>query len=719
MKGARIWAVVAAVVLAAASVGLGQWANSAIRLGLLVGHTAVSWTAAVLPGPAAVQGTVVAPPRPLTGPFSGSPCVYYRKLVERETTDSEGRTSWSTVEDTSQHLAFELQDASGALLIDPGAAETRAPQVHQHREGDMRYTEYAIQPGHEVFAFGNWSGQQFQPADGVPFLVSALGEHQYRRGKGAQSLLACSLAILSACFAVFFLCMGCRWHHVFTYLLLLATVLPSWLFLQWFSLARSQFEFADRALLAAERHIAATPSDTIASALLKAAYNDGVERLEAYRGKLPNRVLAWSVRLRHFPQLELSSVERQHAAAFPPRPRPEVGLPIWSGVLFGGAGIVAILLFTPLAFRRLKVKRLIENLPTTPVKGVVVGATELTGTAVAEPAWLTSRYATKRCCWFKYVTKEKRGSGKNSRWVTIESGEEHVPFLLRDASGEIRVHPAQATVTGRQVLHRREGRRVKTEWLFDHSDPLYVLGTARQFDPQDDYLSIAHDGESPYLISIRSEPDIQMSFAQSGFLYLNLALIGGTITLLTFLSLTRFSPFDFFVSGLLPPCYLALLALFFMYNDLIFLKNRMQRALAMIEVAIKKRADLVPHLVDVARAYFHYERETQAALAAARTEKLASITEVQESLAAQAAGVSQWRALVEQYPELKGNQLAQQLQQRLTELENEIAFCRQSYNDAVERYNTRIGTLPDLLVAKPCGFPAADYLAPDGSGPAN
>jgi hypothetical protein len=67
-------------------------------------------------------------------------------------------------------------------------------------------------------------------------------------------------------------------------------------------------------------------------------------------------------------------------------------------------------------------------------------------------------------------------------------------------------------------------------------------------------------------------------------------------------------------------------------------------------------------------------------------------------------------AIVENYPDLKGNEVVGQLQHRLTGLENEIAFCRQSYNDTLERYNSRIGTLPDLLIAKPFGFQHADFL---------
>jgi hypothetical protein len=710
MNKTRVWSILAAIALALASIGLGLWANSAIRLGLLVAHTPVSWTVAVLPGPAAVQGRAKLEREKLTGPFSNTQCVFFRKLIEREKRDSDGNTSWETVEDTSRFVPFRVTDKSGSLLINPVGAEFRAPQVHRHQAGKLRYTEYAIRPGDEVFVFGDSDGQQLRSADRVPFLVSGFGEEQYRVGKGILSLLLCSFAILSAAFAVYFWCVAFRWHHVFVYLAMLTTILPLWLFTQWFLLATSQFEFADTVLAAAQQHIQRTEPDTVAAALLKDVHNDGIHRVDAYRAKFPNQLAARSAGLRPFERIELSATEQKHAASYPLRPRPGANLAVWAGVIFGCIGFASLVTFTWLGFRRLKVKRLIENLPTTPAAGVVVGAAEVSGAPAEGPSWIKSRYLGARCVWYKSQTKEKRQSGKNTRWVVIDSAEEGTPFQLADSSGEIRVDPSKAKITGRRALHRREGKRIKTEWLIDQSDSLYVLGPARLANADDDFLSITHDNETPYLITIRSEDEVQTSFARRGFAFTNFALIGGTITLLTVMAMRGFSPFDFFLSGLFPPLYLAILSIFFMYNDLVFMRNRMHRALSMIDVALKKRADLVPQLVDVTQAYLQHEGDTQQALAAMRAAPSDSVVDIQQALTTQAAGVQRWLGVVESYPDLKASEVVMQLQHRLTCLENEIAFCRQSYNDTLERYNTRIGTLPDLLIALPCGFRASTFL---------
>ncbi len=705
------WSAIIAVVLGLVSLALGWWANDAIRLGLLVGHTPVSWAAAVLPGPAAVQGSVQsADTQLLTGPFSSQPCVYFRKLVEREEKDSDGDTHWKTIEDSSQHVPFQVRDPSGSLSVQPDGAEFRAPQVHRHQNGDMRYTEYAIRPGSEVFVFGDSDGTRLRAATQVPFLVSALGEEEYRHGKGFQSVLMCTLAVAAASFFVYFLCMAMRWHHIFVHLSLLTTVLPLWLFTQWFVLAKSQFEFADTALAAAEAHIATTDPDSIPAALLKEVYNDGVTRLSEYRAKLPNRVLAWGLGLRQFTPLELTSAEQAWTEKYPLRARPDVALSPFVGWLFGLSGLIALVVMGILGFRRLKVKRLIENLPTTPAAGAVYGAIELSGYARPGTGWLASRYTQKPCVWYKFETKERRGSGKNARWVVIESGEEGTPFGLEDDSGTIQVHPLGAKVTGRRSLRQREGRRIKTEWLVDQTDALYILGAAKLVHPEDDALSVAEETDTPYIISVESEGAVQLSFGRRGFRYSNGALIGGTVAILTLLAMRGFSPFDFFLAGLFPPLYLVTISVFFMYNDLIFLRNRMHRALSMIDVALKKRADLVPQLVDVTKAYLQHEKATHSALAAMRSSPGESVANIERTLEVQTTGVTRWRAVVEQYPDLKGNQVVQQLQHRLAGLENEIAFCRQSYNDTLERYNSRIQTLPEVVLAKACGFQPADFL---------
>ena len=373
--------------------------------------------------------------------------------------------------------------------------------------------------------------------------------------------------------------------------------------------------------------------------------------------------------------------------------------------------MLLLVLMVPFGFHRLKTKRLIENVPTSPTAGVVVGLTEVKGRAVKEESWLTSRYAKQRCCWFRYVKQQRQGSGKDAKWVTIASGEEKTPFALKDDSGSIQIDPQKASVTGRRVFHVRSGNIIRTEWAVDAKDLLYVLGPAGLKSAEDDFLTIAHQPDDRFLISVESERKIMLRFASAGFLLLNVSLIGGTTGILALLSMGRFSAFDFFLSALFPPLYLVGLVAAFLYNDLIYLRERMRRALAMIDVALKKRSDLVPQLVDLVKGYLQHEKKLLAAITEMRTRPPDSMDERERSETLHNRGTRAFLALMERYPDLKGEKLATDLQKRLITIENEVAFARAGYNDSVERYNTRIASLPEVILAQTFRFKRADLFS--------
>ena len=282
--------------------------------------------------------------------------------------------------------------------------------------------------------------------------------------------------------------------------------------------------------------------------------------------------------------------------------------------------------------------------------------------------------------------------------------------MLQDDEGTIRVDPTDAKVTGRRVFHEGGGSIIRTEWALDQKDSLYVLGPAGLQEPDDAFLTIRSQPEQRYLISVEPERTIMLRFAATGFMLLNLSLIGGTTAILAMLALSRFSAFDFFLGALFPPFYLAAVVCAFLYNDLVFLRERMRRALAMIDVALKKRSDLVPRLVSVVKGYLAHEQEVMEAITQMRTSPANSMADRQQAEARHEAGTRAFLATVEQYPDLKADQLAVDLQKRLATLENEIAFARASYNDSVERYNTRIASVPELFFAWTFRFRSASLF---------
>jgi LemA protein len=142
------------------------------------------------------------------------------------------------------------------------------------------------------------------------------------------------------------------------------------------------------------------------------------------------------------------------------------------------------------------------------------------------------------------------------------------------------------------------------------------------------------------------------------------------------------------------------------YNGLVALRNNIDKAWANIEVLLKQRHDELPRLVDVCKGYMQYERETLQSITDARMKYAAANTMDQK---AQASGnltlsVQRLFATAENYPELQANASFLELQKRVSELESQIADRREFYNDAINLFNTRIGQMPDTLVAGALGL---------------
>ncbi|CAN5701160.1 LemA family protein [soil metagenome] len=173
---------------------------------------------------------------------------------------------------------------------------------------------------------------------------------------------------------------------------------------------------------------------------------------------------------------------------------------------------------------------------------------------------------------------------------------------------------------------------------------------------------------------------------------------------------------------------IALLALFVIsqYNRLVSLRNRFMNAFAQIDVQLRRRYDLIPNLVEIAKGYMKHERETleaviQARNQASQAEKRAAADPSDADAVASLMGaeraltgtLGRFFALSEAYPDLKANQNMLSLQEELSSTENKIAFARQSYNDGVTRYNTARESFPTVLIAGAFGFEAAPLFIVD------
>src|SRR5471030_2862674 len=159
------------------------------------------------------------------------------------------------------------------------------------------------------------------------------------------------------------------------------------------------------------------------------------------------------------------------------------------------------------------------------------------------------------------------------------------------------------------------------------------------------------------------------------------------------------------------------------YNTLVSLRNRFKNAFAQIDVQLKRRYDLIPNLVEVAKGYMKHEHDTledvikarNIALAASQTAAAnpADANAMKGLVAAEsglAGAVSRLMVVQEKYPELKANQNMLQLTEELTSTENKIGFARQAYNDSVMSYNTTREVFPNVFFAGMFGFLPAELF---------
>ena len=137
------------------------------------------------------------------------------------------------------------------------------------------------------------------------------------------------------------------------------------------------------------------------------------------------------------------------------------------------------------------------------------------------------------------------------------------------------------------------------------------------------------------------------------------------------------------------------------YNRLIRLNIQVDEAFAQIEVQLKRRADLIPNLVETVKGYAAHEQSTFDAVVAARA-KSTSASTVADVAAADGALTNALRGLLavaEAYPDLKASANFLSLQEELSTTENKVSFSRQFYNDTVRALNTAVATVPTNFFA--------------------
>lgn len=392
----------------------------------------------------------------------------------------------------------------------------------------------------------------------------------------------------------------------------------------------------------------------------------------------------------------------------------------------GGLAALGCLLAS---FRNFRRKSLTEGLPTSRALGVFIGLVEIKGAAECEQP-LRSRITDASCVYYEWSIEEQwerkeRGSDGKTKtsggWTSVGQGKAVVPsFYVKDATGVVLVHPEGAEMDGAVVCNRTctpddplyygkgpatdiadsRYRRRFVEKVIRLHGPAYVVGKARERKDVAAAEIASDDSAQLYLVSGRSEKEVQSSFFWRGLGWsaLGLALLVVGFSLgdgLRNIDLAARRPFYLACAG----AYLGAWVLAWVwnvFNDLIGLRNRVREGWMLIDIQLKRRHDLIPNLVRIVGALRDHERNVHEQLAALRAQAAATMPAQPgpDPMALKPALL----VVQEKYPVLKAMSAFQRLQKDLVETEERIALARDYYNNIATHFNTRIEQVPDRFV---------------------
>lgn len=370
-------------------------------------------------------------------------------------------------------------------------------------------------------------------------------------------------------------------------------------------------------------------------------------------------------------------------------------------------------------------RRLLDDTPLSKTLGVFIGEVEVAGVCVTSTPF--QAHLSGRMCvlydwsvdeeWQRWETEtytDKDGRTRTrqvlrSGWTTVAGNEHSQGFYLQDEFGFLWVHPRGAdletlelfyeTATRSDALYFAKGpddeiadstgRRRFRESGLPVGTQLFVRGRASE---RSDIVApqIVQDPKADmFIITPRKESEVSAGKDTTYWLcnLLGLVAVVGGCGLLGAQQHAA-------VYGLVAVYLLAWAAgwVWMVFNSLVGLRNRVRQAHSLIDVQLKRRADLIPALVACLQGFRQHEASLQTALATLRSQ------------AGAAAGVSALAptlvSVAERYPELSADQSFRQLTKNLTETEDRIALARAYANDITTFYNTRLERIPDAYVAK-------------------
>lgn len=417
---------------------------------------------------------------------------------------------------------------------------------------------------------------------------------------------------------------------------------------------------------------------------------------------------------------------------------------VWPAWIVAG---VLTLLFFWLMLRVGRRMRFLADTPTSKARGVFIGQVELSGRSKLAPP-LRSFLAGSECVWYSYTVEEewerwetehytdKDGKSRTrqvrkSGWTQIDHGGENPAFFIEDETGAVRVQPEGAQIDSvtafSETVHRGDalyfqkgpsneiahsnGKRRFNEQVIPLNADVFIAGRARE---RSDVVApeIAADrAQELFMISCKGESRILRGYRWAFWIFGLLMLAALPVAALIQSSSAHEPANIVTVSILVAALLLTWLVgwLWMAFNSLVGLRNRTAQGWSLIDVQLKRRADLIPRLVEVVKGLRDHESPVQTEIAALRTQAVATAP---GQAGPDIAGAKPLLiAIAERYPELKSSEAFLRLQRELSDTETRIALARDYYNSIATHMNTRLEIIPDRWFAPLAGLRHQPLLA--------
>ncbi|UZE95281.1 LemA family protein [Alkalimarinus alittae] len=675
----------------------------------------------VLTGEVSIKGEVKPLAPLIDSPYTATPSVYYRFLHEEERVDSDGDSYWATLVDEAQTSDFSVSDTTGS--IDVSTSENSLtpilwtmPSAMRKTLGKNRYTEWRIEPDQTVHVIayaineGDTTKLSFTPEGLYSPIVTQYSPMYEREQMGKNGIIFIWVGLVALAFSIFSIVWVLKIHSVIAYLSMLTIALTLVLVQLGISMLSNDIKASVTRLYAQYDAVQQALNDVNEPAPKRLS---GLKvNLALYQAQLghqldrfPDNVVGWLIDAdTNLKQLALNNTEKAqltHRLSNIKKTTLSEPWVKWVPLM----AFIIMFAGSYFGFRKIRFKRFIESIPTSKISGVVYGLAEIKGEIenLTETNILTTPVSAKQSVWYYYKKEEKRKSGKDDKWVILKEETKSVPFSAFDHTGKIKIIADNADVISKHKKVTREGRYRYTEQYLKPNETLYAIGSAK-IDPNDHSRLLIGNGDKsePFILSNYSEQHVMLHKARSGMILLNIAfsalLLG---VLLLFASSGNISPDSFLMAALSAPILMMILMAILHYNDILFLRQRVERNIANINVILQKRFDLIPILEKTVKQYLAHEGSSLSQVSQLRS--LYNPNNEQTGSHDQSLS-TQIRLLIEKYPELKSHQMIKPLMDATITLEDELSVMRSGYLDAVEIYNSRICSFPDVMLAHVFGF---------------